>query len=365
MSTITIDTEGLLSVTTGANESHIVQAPLGGKWTVAADGTTLAMTVTDGASGTPETYVLTDSNNTAWQLTVDDNGLLTLTAYDLLVALAPVVNAPVLINEVPASTYLLYTYQAGTTTPATTYKNGATIQSQPNPITLNAYGLPTDPVFITIGQYYKFVLLAPGGGSPVYTFDNISSGVPVNITTPTEWVSPSVSCTYLSPTSFTLPGDARATFRAGRRVQTNGSSTLVGTMTASTYDGTLTTVTVSLDSGALDNSLTTTTYALLNPGSGPIPDRRSVGSSTVFGGNLTVPTAQGLNLLPAGALDLHVSPPSSGWLACDGASYLRASYPNLFAAIGTTFGAADGTHFNVPTIASGVASLIYCIYAQV
>lgn len=37
-------------------------------------------------------------------------------------------------------------------------------------------------------------------------------------------------------------------------------------------------------------------------------------------------------------------------LACDGASYLQADYPYLFAIIGTTFGSADGTHFNVPDL---------------
>lgn len=40
----------------------------------------------------------------------------------------------------------------------------------------------------------------------------------------------------------------------------------------------------------------------------------------------------------------------AGWLLCDGASYLRATYPDLYAAIGTTYGAADGTHFNVPDL---------------
>lgn len=38
----------------------------------------------------------------------------------------------------------------------------------------------------------------------------------------------------------------------------------------------------------------------------------------------------------------------SGWLLCQGQSVLRATYPNLFAAIGTNFGAADGTHFSLP-----------------
>lgn len=39
----------------------------------------------------------------------------------------------------------------------------------------------------------------------------------------------------------------------------------------------------------------------------------------------------------------------AGFLICDGASLLRAgTYAALFAAIGTTWGSADGTHFNVP-----------------
>ncbi len=38
----------------------------------------------------------------------------------------------------------------------------------------------------------------------------------------------------------------------------------------------------------------------------------------------------------------------TGWLFCDGSSVLRATYPDLFTAIGTTYGSADGTHFNVP-----------------
>lgn len=40
----------------------------------------------------------------------------------------------------------------------------------------------------------------------------------------------------------------------------------------------------------------------------------------------------------------------AGCLLCDGSSYLRASYPELFTAIGTTYGSVDGTHFNVPDL---------------
>jgi microcystin-dependent protein len=40
--------------------------------------------------------------------------------------------------------------------------------------------------------------------------------------------------------------------------------------------------------------------------------------------------------------------PPTDWLTCDGASLLRSAYPDLFAVLGTTYGAADGTHFSLP-----------------
>jgi len=42
--------------------------------------------------------------------------------------------------------------------------------------------------------------------------------------------------------------------------------------------------------------------------------------------------------------------PDTRWLLCDGASVLRADYPDLFTVIGTTYGAVDGTHFNLPDL---------------
>jgi len=47
-----------------------------------------------------------------------------------------------------------------------------------------------------------------------------------------------------------------------------------------------------------------------------------------------------------------ISAPSSKWLECDGASYLRTDWPDLFTIIGTTYGASDGSHFNVPDMRS-------------
>lgn len=42
--------------------------------------------------------------------------------------------------------------------------------------------------------------------------------------------------------------------------------------------------------------------------------------------------------------------PAANWLPADGRSLVRADYPDLFTVIGTTFGAVDGTHFNIPDL---------------
>lgn len=45
----------------------------------------------------------------------------------------------------------------------------------------------------------------------------------------------------------------------------------------------------------------------------------------------------------------HTTIPS-GWLECNGQSVVRATYPNLFTAWGTTYGSVDGSHFNLPDL---------------
>lgn len=57
------------------------------------------------------------------------------------------------------------------------------------------------------------------------------------------------------------------------------------------------------------------------------------------------------SLAPSGViLGFGGSSAPTGFLMCDGSSYLRATYPTLFATIGVAYGSADGTHFNVPDL---------------
>lgn len=65
--------------------------------------------------------------------------------------------------------------------------------------------------------------------------------------------------------------------------------------------------------------------------------------------------------VPAGSVFQYagVTPPQ-GYLICDGASVLRATYAKLYTAVGNSYGTADGTHFNIPDMrgkfARGVAN---------
>lgn len=85
-----------------------------------------------------------------------------------------------------------------------------------------------------------------------------------------------------------------------------------------------------------------------------VPDNATIENS---GGTLQVKAkgignaqiADGLGLIPSGSmLPFGGAAAPSGYLLCDGTSYLRATYPNLYSAIGNAYGTVDGTHFNVP-----------------
>lgn len=57
-------------------------------------------------------------------------------------------------------------------------------------------------------------------------------------------------------------------------------------------------------------------------------------------------------LVPAGTMSPYGgSAAPEGWLLCDGSAVSRTSYPDLFTAIGTTYGVGDGaTTFNLPNL---------------
>ncbi len=67
--------------------------------------------------------------------------------------------------------------------------------------------------------------------------------------------------------------------------------------------------------------------------------------------------AVGAGTIPAGSMMPYAgSTEPSGWIFSYGQSLVRADFAALFTAIGTTYGAADGTHFNTPDMRGRLAA---------
>lgn len=75
-------------------------------------------------------------------------------------------------NGIPLSGGLLYTYQAGSSTPLATYTTISGTVANSNPIVLNASGRLDNEIWLTYGYFYKFVL-KDASGSLLGTYDNI------------------------------------------------------------------------------------------------------------------------------------------------------------------------------------------------
>jgi hypothetical protein len=160
----------------------------------------------------------------------------------------------------------VHTYLAGSTTPAATYTDNTGSTPQANPIILNALGAPASPIWLGEGIAYKFVVkdaddvtLSGLGG------DNIE-GVNDAATSASEWVESGYVPTYLSATTFSVPGDQTDTLLVGRRLRTTNTAGLrYSSITVSAFAAGITTVTVVNDSGTLDSGLSLVAYGLLSP----------------------------------------------------------------------------------------------------
>jgi hypothetical protein len=77
-------------------------------------------------------------------------------------------------DGVPLSGGLIYSYEAGTTTPKVTYTSSTGTAAHTNPIILNSAGrVPGGEIWLTPGQY-KFIL-ATSTNVTIATYDNVFS----------------------------------------------------------------------------------------------------------------------------------------------------------------------------------------------
>ncbi len=160
---------------------------------------------------------------------------------------------------VPLAAGLLYTYAAGTSTPATTYSDSALTTANANPIVLDAAGRAT--IYLSATSY-KFVLKTSAGVS-VRSQDNISavnagtSGLGDIFFFGGDPNVPVVLTSYPSGATYDK-------LHGGTAIYNIDSANLVGTyvleaMLLSVSGATVTAAIVNLDDGAPDTPLATAT----------------------------------------------------------------------------------------------------------
>ena len=188
-------------------------------------------------------------------------------------------------NGDPVVGGLLFTYAAGSSTKQTTYTDSTGTTANTNPIILDASGRTPYGVWYEAGKIYKEVLALSTDtdppGSPIYTAD-VLQGVndtttPAALAASSQWVASGLTPTYVNATQFTLVGDQTAAFHVGRRMRlTVTAGTVYGYISVSAFT-TLTTLTVVLDSGALDSGLSAVDVGILTALNQSRPEPSSVG----------------------------------------------------------------------------------------
>jgi len=177
-------------------------------------------------------------------------------------------------NGNPYSGGKIHTYLAGTTTPATTYKDSLAAASNTNPIILDTEGRTPYSVWFTDDVVYKYSV-TDSADTPVYTEDNVSGINDFVIPAVNEWVATTVTCVYSSATVFTITGsDETATLHVGRRLKitaSNGTNPVYATITVSSYAPSTTTITYVVDSGTVANAAILVSYGLLSSVNPAVP----------------------------------------------------------------------------------------------
>lgn len=223
---------------------------------------------------------------------------------------APVINdQQVDANGAPLSGGQIEVYLAGSSTPATTYSDQAGSAPNTNPIILNTLGLNTQgAVWITGGAAYKYII-KNALGVTLRTIDNITG---INDTTVAidQWVVYQGTPTFISATSFTVPGDQTPTFQVRRRTKTTNTGGVVySTIRSSVYSAPNTTVTLSNTSGTLDAGLSQVSYGLISATDSSIRPTGVYSSHTSIASNTVLTAASVGGLVTIAAPSLSVTLP--------------------------------------------------------
>lgn len=233
-------------------------------------------------------------------------------------------------NGAPLSGAALYFYATGSSTKLNTYTTSAGTIANANPMTLDSAGRVPGPVWLQTGSLYKVGLADSTQPDPPSVFIwiiNDVSGIPTATSSQgSEWIASGFAPTYVSGTSFTVPGDQTSTLDVGRRLQIiDAGGTKYSTITASVFT-TLTTVTVQTDTTTLSSPIASVAYGLLDPA------HPSVSPDLVNQRGNSIVSAATTNIWATNGNELHVvgstGPITSFGTALSGGNYRWVIFDN-------------------------------------
>lgn len=196
-------------------------------------------------------------------------------------------------TNTPANGGQIFFYSNLSSTKVTVYKGPTTATAWTNPIVLDSGGnLPSGgEVWLQSGTTYTAKFCPANDGdpptSPYWTKDNLS-GINDFVSTDSEWIQ-GPTPTFVSGTSFTLSGDQTGTFTFQRRIKSiNTGGTIYSTISAATFGGGITTVTLVNDSGNMDAGLSQVFYGIISMVNASIPYNTSTWTPGIsFGASTT------------------------------------------------------------------------------
>jgi hypothetical protein len=176
-------------------------------------------------------------------------------------------------TNTPLAYGYVYTLQPGTvglTNLKQTWADSTLLSLNTNPVPLDENG---EADIWTVG-YCKLVIYDQYDVLQD-SIDNVSSMPYVSFIN-SQWANTGLTPTYVSATSFTVPGDALSVFPQGIRIQSvdsDGSNVITGTVYSTLFNGILTTIVVVWDGVGLDNPASgfTISTSILTPTYNALP----------------------------------------------------------------------------------------------
>lgn len=191
----------------------------------------------------------------------------------------------------PLSGGKIFQYEAGSfTVQQTSYSDEAGNIANPNPIVLDSSGRQPTTLYLTDGSAYNLVLTLPDGTTILDYKDFVVGVEPASsFNTGVElWNTVVDTPTYVSGTSFLLPGNYAANFSIGNRVRItyDDTTTAFGTVSAVSFSSPNTQVTIVNDAGVLQSNMSFAAWSSLIVNGITV----DAGAVTYYGGSVSYPT---------------------------------------------------------------------------